>query len=141
MGDYKKAFPDFTPETMPDTPESWLDVSWHNDSCPSFLVMQGGEGDSNFTQCRVWIDYMDSALRDVQGAARFSVTFESDNLERQSELAFQSDNFAEILAWIEIRRFLAAQYVKRVGHNPFLDSPDQSPEQVLLNLAWHMAQA
>ena len=37
MKDWRIEFPDFPVEDMPTLPEGWVDASWHNDACPSFV--------------------------------------------------------------------------------------------------------
>jgi hypothetical protein len=32
-----KEFPEYDQATLPDIPDSWVDTSWHNDTCPSFF--------------------------------------------------------------------------------------------------------
>lgn len=133
-GQWEIAFPEFR-GTMPCIPDSWQDVSWHNDACPSFVVMQGGNGDSNFQTCRVWIDCVDAQEREIPRNARFMVTYARDG---ENDICFfMSDSWPEILAYVAIRQFLGAAYVETVGYNPFLDCPEIPPCEVLTNLAWH----
>ncbi|UUV43173.1 hypothetical protein RCCWILLIS_1 [Rhodobacter phage RcCWillis] len=135
VSDWKTEFADF--DAMPDIPADWVDSSWHNDLCPSFTVMQGGEGDSNYEFARVWVDYENPELRDIPGATRFQVSFE--NGESDFHIGIASDDWAEILAYVEIRRALGAAYVGVVGYNPFLDCPDIKPADVAENLLYQYA--
>ena len=128
---YQTAFPDFDPATMPDIPESWRDVSWHNDACPCFEAMRGDNG-GNWKACRVWIDFADTDLRDVPNGKRFTVVFVNDNCE--SLLILETDSWHDVLAYLTPRESLAAAYVQTVGHNPFLDDPDITVECVAATL-------
>ena len=127
-------FPEFS-GTMPDIPDSWLDSSYRNDTCPNFIVMQGGNGDSNFQTCRVWIDCANPAERENPESKRFSITYDRDG--EYSDQIFASDSWSEILDYIAIRQFLGTAYVETVGYNPFLDCPEVEPSEVLSNIAWH----
>ena len=64
---YQTAFPDYDPNTMPAIPETWRDVSWKNDTCPSFEAPNG---------LVIWLDYADPAMREfghLDPIERFSV--------------------------------------------------------------------
>lgn len=135
---WQTEFPQFPHADMPPIPADWEDSSWHNDVCPSFRVMQGGDGDSNYEFSRVWIAESDPAERELPEMPRFIVSYE--NGESDSVDGLVSDNWADVLAYVAIRRFLGAEYTRIVGYNPFLDEPGIEPETVLENLAWHMAQ-
>jgi hypothetical protein len=77
-------FPDFDPATMPDIPDTWVDISWHNDSCPSF---EAGHG------IIVYVDYDDQAMREFKQYARYMV------YDTESEtLVIESSYWPEILA-------------------------------------------
>ena len=117
---YQTAFPDFDPATMPDIPESWRDVSWHNDACPCFQAMRDDSG-GNWKACRVWIDFADPDLRDVPNGKRFTVVFINDNYE--SLCVLETDSWHDVLAYLTPRGSLASAYVQTVGYNPFLDDP------------------
>lgn len=137
---WKNEFPEFPAADMPDIPEQWEDSSWHNDACPSFVVMKGGEGDSNFKLARVWIAESDPAQREFPESPRFQVSFEDGMRGAQDELngfsiGIASDDWQEILNYVQIRCTLAAEYVRLVGYNPFLDYPEIDPESVSETLA------
>jgi hypothetical protein len=59
---FASAFPDFDVSTLPTIPADWVDISYRNDSCPSW---QAGP-------YVVFIDYADEELRENEGA-RFIV--------------------------------------------------------------------
>lgn len=138
---WKDEFPQFPAQDMPAIPAlGWIDVSWHNDACPSFEVMASGEGDSNYEFARVWIAESDPMEREFPESPRFQVTFENgtENGEfNQCHVGIASDNWQDILAYVETRRALGAEYVALVGYNPFLDCPAIEPETVSANIAEH----
>lgn len=49
------AFPDYPISDLPPIPSHWLDGSWHNDACPSFMV----------AGLQVFVDYADPAKRET----------------------------------------------------------------------------
>lgn len=86
QGNFTEEFPDFPADTMPAIPEGWADVSWHNDTCPSFETRNG---------LTVFVDYADASLREFPEAPRFSIqqTFSRDDM-------MASDDFDAILAFV-----------------------------------------
>ena len=56
------AFPDYPASDLPPIPAHWVDASWHNDACPSFMV----------SGLQVFIDYADPDRREA-GDVRFHV--------------------------------------------------------------------
>lgn len=133
-------FPEFAPADMPTIPADWQDMSWHNDACPSFAFMIGGEGDSNNTLARVWVDWVDPADREGgTDSKRFLVTYEAD--DGTTFDALQTDDWAEVLAYVEARKALGAAYADAIGYNPFLDDPSADPVEVAATLAEHAALA
>lgn len=74
-------------------PESWTDVSWGNDSAPSFLVERYGE-----KWLKVWIDHPDPAKR-VAGE-RFALVLIDDEEPDEPEDLFETDNFGELISAI-----------------------------------------
>lgn len=141
---WKTEFPEFAESDMPAIPAEWLDSSWHNDACPSFEVMRGGEGDSNYEFARVWIAESDPAQREFPESPRFQVSFENGKRGAQDELngfsiGIASDNWQEILAYVETRRIIGNAFSEVVGHNPFLDAPETEPKEAFERLAYHTA--
>ena len=64
---YKTAFPDYDPATLPLIPTDWADVSYSNDTCPSFEAPN---------RLVVFVDYLDPAQRECAACGeseRFSV--------------------------------------------------------------------
>ncbi len=70
MSDYKSEFPHYD-DTLT-LPDGWEDISWHNDSCPSF---QKVFGDVMF---RIFCDFKDPDLREMHGAMRFVIYIEDE---------------------------------------------------------------
>jgi hypothetical protein len=82
---YAIEFPDFPAADLPAIPADWSDQSWHNDACPCFHI----------GALAVFIDYADPAMRDCEGAPRFSV----QHIEACEEL-FSSDDWSQVLAFV-----------------------------------------
>lgn len=59
------AFADYPICSLPTIPTGFVDVSWHNDTCPSFECTALG--------LMLFIDYPDTAQREFPGAARFTL--------------------------------------------------------------------
>jgi hypothetical protein len=68
MSDYMEEFPDYD-DTLT-LPEGWQDISWHNDSCPSF---ERKFGDVNY---RIYCEYKDPKKRESLAELRFIVYYE-----------------------------------------------------------------
>jgi hypothetical protein len=70
MSDYKSEFPSYDDTLI--FPEGWVDVSWHNDACPSFeKVFWNG-------RYRIFCDYIDMQKRDCPDWTRFGVYVEDE---------------------------------------------------------------
>lgn len=97
---YRTEFPDFPEADLPPIPASWSDLSWHNDAAPFFLI-----DDS----LGIWIDYADPAMSDFgptaeERGARFMLCPMKDGEHvEQSEVLFESNEWAEVLAFIAQR--------------------------------------
>lgn len=86
---YISEFPDFPATDMPTIPAKWEDISWHNDSCPSFECKEHG--------FRLWVEYADEAKRDFKGGKRFSL-YPLNEEGEQGESLLDTDDWAEMLA-------------------------------------------
>lgn len=84
---FRDEFPDFDPATMPAIPSGWQDVSWHNDSCPSFEVPGTG--------AQVFVDFADPTLREIKKGPRFFVLGEG-----ATTTLFTGDDWSAVLAFI-----------------------------------------
>lgn len=58
-------FPDFEPSDIPAIPEGFEDVSWRNDSCPSFMNEAAG--------LIIFVEREDAAEREIEETARFNL--------------------------------------------------------------------
>lgn len=89
-------FPDYASEDYPEIPANWLNMSWHNDAMPFFVVPEKHLG--------VWMDYKDPAMRE-NGIEwpRFAVeALTKDDCHTESMTAvFVTEDFAEVLAFVE----------------------------------------
>ena len=95
--DWKTEFPEFKDSDMPEMPEGWKDISWHNDSCPSFEVWRESNDDCA-AFIRVWISESEPSERDFPNQARFMISLEN---RPEFECLFSSDEWSEILAYVE----------------------------------------
>lgn len=83
-------FPDFDSATLPAIPADWVDISWHNDACPSFEVAS--------VNVTVFVDYLDPALRETKGGKRFNVLSIADaDLDR---CLLSTDAWGDVLTLI-----------------------------------------
>src|ERR1700759_3198946 len=86
---YRTEFPDFDADgaakldSLLANPEAWVDVSWHNDTCPSIM-------------CDVFVlyaDYADPTQREFEEAPRFTMHCED-------VILLMTDDWADVLAFI-----------------------------------------
>lgn len=111
---YTTEFPDFDPATMPDVPDTWEDVSWHNDNCPSFMI-----GD----HLLVFVDHVDPAQR-LNPETRYQVMPLTAGQYDGADSLMDSDDWAEVLAFVAAREALAdyaAAYEARHGEAPCVE--------------------
>jgi hypothetical protein len=90
MAKWQDEFPDFDAATMPEIPAGWIDVSWHNDSAPSF---NAGNGKI------VSIDFADKDLREFAGGPRFVVMADPE-IHDHNEPLFESDDWQAVLDFV-----------------------------------------
>lgn len=83
----REEFPDFDPATLPPIPADWVDISWHNDACPSWA--------NEKAQARVFVNYLDLEDREYWGGGRFCVLSTADATLDHDLL--QTDNWDEVL--------------------------------------------
>lgn len=91
----RKAFPSYDLKTLPPIPQSWEDVSYVNDVCPSFMVGAG---------IHIFVDFADPSDREIEEADRFSV---SVNTYTNMEFVLQSDDWTDVL--ITVAELLEAE--------------------------------
>lgn len=92
---FEANFPDFPAEDMPATPEGFEDVSWYNDTCPSFMNEPAG--------LIYFVDFSDVEKREIQEPyPRFCLkTWDGGTTD---EVIAESDDFDDILAAIAARK-------------------------------------
>jgi len=91
----RKAFPSYDLKTLPPIPQSWEDVSYVNDVCPSFMVGAG---------IHIFVDFANPSDREIEEADRFSV---SVNAYTNMEFVLQTDDWTEVL--ITVAELLEAE--------------------------------
>lgn len=90
-------FPDFAPDSLPALPEGFVDISWHNDACPSFA--------SDTLGLCVFIDFADPAQREFPETPRFTVfDWDAENgYDTKQTVDLNTDNWAEVMALVAAR--------------------------------------
>lgn len=93
MSVWRKEFPSYPVEAMPAIPHGWIDVSWHNDACPRFVIP---------SLCvSIWIDWPDPADREA-GGKRFIVNVcDPDTHEMPDDgFLYEDDDWLRLLGWL-----------------------------------------
>jgi hypothetical protein len=93
MNNYQTEFPDFALDVI--IPDTWEDISYHNDACPSYHAGLTPEG----YNVKVWIDYTDPKEREFPEMNRFCVVIE-DNLIIETDTHEGND-------WDAVLKFVA----------------------------------
>lgn len=91
VSQWKKCFPYMVTLGI-NLPDTFKDISWHNDACPCFEDKVNG--------IQLWIDYEDPAMRDVPQNTRYMMlrkNWKGDWIEH-----YQSDSPLSILAQISL---------------------------------------
>lgn len=83
---WEKEFPDFPASDIPAIPEGFEDVSWHNDSCPSFLNEAAG--------LIIFVEREDPEEREFTEVTRFNLCGWDQGT---AELLLGSEDFEDIL--------------------------------------------
>ncbi len=81
---YLIEFPDF--RDMPTLPDFLEDISWNNDSCPSFRDSVSG--------CILFVEYFNPADREYPESSRFEV------ITAEGNSTLSTDNLRDALAFI-----------------------------------------
>ncbi|WP_114946489.1 hypothetical protein [Microvirga calopogonii] len=68
---WKREFPEFKADWIPELPPGFEDYSWHNDACPRFH--------DTMRDLVVWVDYPESQDRELPENLRFGVCRERDD--------------------------------------------------------------
>lgn len=87
---FRTEFTDFPANTLPVIPAGFVDCSWHNDTCPSFVNEEAG--------LMVFVDYLDPDKREFPESLRFSLHTYDGGI---GEPFICSDDWSEIVAAIE----------------------------------------
>jgi hypothetical protein len=90
MRTYRDEFPTF-PALDVAIPAGFVDVSWHNDVCPSFL--------DESRRMKLWIDFPESEMREFPDGKRLTLTRVDENDEE--ETIIHTDDYAEVLRAID----------------------------------------
>ncbi|WP_157231082.1 hypothetical protein [Kiloniella laminariae] len=92
---YQTEFPEFCLDVV--IPEGFVDCSWRNDSCPSWMYTF-----ENGTVIRIRIDYSDLNLRDFRSLPRFRCEYWEDDQITEDPIAFcLVDVWPTVLEWID----------------------------------------
>lgn len=87
-------FPDFDAATMPAIPAGFEDVSWHNDTCPSFLNETAG--------LIIFVDFANPSDREFPETVRFTLHTYNEGI---GETIAESDDCRDIETAILARAF------------------------------------
>lgn len=106
-------FPDFDAATLPAIPAHWIDQSWKNDACPSFII-----GES----ITVYIDYAKPDDREHPETPRFVLFNDEQDVLHTSDdwndalVALIGERFAAVLReWLSPKDFAE---MKRLNQTP-----------------------
>jgi hypothetical protein len=86
-------FSDFPLTDLPDLPADWRDVSYGNDTCPSFQPPN--------KSLIVYTDFADKSMREVPQASRFCVRHLDADGSFMEEPWFASDDWADVLRYVQ----------------------------------------
>jgi hypothetical protein len=89
---YKTEFPEFNAAELPPIPATWEDVSWKNDTCPSWATPNG---------FRVYVERLEPKDREDEAYTRFSL--QHDERGHYTD----TDNWLEITSTILAHAFSA----------------------------------
>lgn len=70
----RSEFPSYPFHLLPEIPSGWVDDSWHNDVCPSWIA--GAFRDDAATLVKVYVDWPLQEDRELRQPFRFMVLFE-----------------------------------------------------------------
>lgn len=102
---YRDEFPDFGDVDVT-IPDGFQDLSWHNDTCPSFGMELPGYPESDPRWIRVFIDYADKTKSEHPDNPRFLAVVDGElGSEPATQLA--SDAWKAVVGWLkaEIARY------------------------------------
>jgi len=90
----KTEFPDYDTATLPEIPADFVDGSWHNDACPSWI--------NEDLSLHLYVDYADPSQRDAPTWPRFCLLWIDGNEEPHTIAS--GDDWQVILDAIDARR-------------------------------------
>lgn len=126
---WRKEFPGYPADAMPAIPAEWIDVSWHNDTCPRFNIMTDEAG-SNFTHMYIWIEYPNPNEREMGPDSPRFIVWVYNEASSTDQVLLTTNEWADVIAYLTPRLALGNEYKEAVGYNPFLDDPTLSPNAV-----------
>ena len=88
---YLTEFPDYDDSIA--LPDGWIDVSWHNDTCPAFHNTTKG--------ATLYLDYKDPSLRENMPVLRFGAYSVDSDGARTDAWEIEGDDLADVLARID----------------------------------------
>lgn len=92
----------------------------------SGLQAEADGSDTNYQSARVWVDYADPAARDLP-RKRFAVTYEGGGASGLEVVCiFESDDWAEVLDFVQSREAVTEARRVRGLFCPFLDDPEHA---------------
>ena len=93
--DYKTEFRFFDYE-IPTIPEGFVDDSWHNNVCPSFIKVLDDQ------LITFWVDYKNPKRRERTFGKQFFITTEPNNDDiNDVNLVFETDSWDEVISKID----------------------------------------
>lgn len=99
----RREFPAYADEMFPASiPAGFEDSSWHNDLSPSVSADFGG------IRVRIWFETEAPESRGWEGAGRYIVTFENMAAGVDCETMLETEEWAEVLALLDVTDFAAA---------------------------------
>ena len=85
-----------------DIPKTWENVSYANDTCPSFL----------FNNYLIFIDHKNDKKRELQGNKRFHI-INNDDYGNGVEPLLETDNFEDVLEFVNGVKETPLQFTKK----------------------------
>lgn len=108
---WQTEFPDFKAADMPEPPEGFEDVSWHNDAMPSFFNEE--------LQLRLWINYADPQMRESTAMTRYCLeATDAECQPHEPHWYYNTDNWSGIMTTIKHHRdakTICRKWVARIG--------------------------
>jgi hypothetical protein len=123
MSSFTVEFPAFDTATMPVIPENWIDVSYHNDACPSFDTQKG---------LIVFVDFEDLHEREFFEGERFNLI----NSEDCDDTVFSSDDWKAVLDFVAAYRSAEMRKEAIADALSFISQLDSRDELTIFGNTW-----